>query len=607
MPEQEVLSSTRGVRMIIYGELERTEQVDEVRKRARQAVRRAAQMTPGIERHAALVSGFIRVAELVQGVADAEFRKNGRDLRTPAQEAGAALLLRAASLVDRSWKSRGNAECDIDALLYSLAKIQHEGPIRLRLSEGYAHYALYPETYLAAARHSGLGPNTCVIGIRSIGLGLGALVAAALGAPPPISLRPVGHPFERQIKAEPDLIADHLAEPNMQFAVVDEGPGLSGSSFASVALWLQQQGVGTERIHFFPSHGGWPGASARPQTLAIWQKVRRHDASDHDILGSPGALRSWVETKIGSVNQGLQDVTATARDFRFARRKFLARSQSGSWLVKFAGIGAVGERKYRDALILGDAGFSPPVAGLCNGFLLQQWADGTPLDKADHDRAEFLRVLGLYLGFRAQNLGPAGPGAELEALHGMAIHNAREALGDEVASSLASQMTGLAALGNSVRRVRTDNRLHAWEWMVTDRGFLKLDAVDHCEGHDLIGCQDIAWDITGAAVEFDLDDDERSQLCADVETAAGFPVSRNLAAALVPCYLAFQLGLWSTATPSNKATASLVDRYSRRLSDLAFGRIARPTHPLGITGESLVGVMQLRGVAVESRGLQGKP
>src|SRR5690606_6536681 len=145
LPEQEVLSSTRGVRMIIYGELERTEQVDEVRKRARQAVRRAAQMTPGIERHAALVSGFIRVAELVQGVADAEFRKDGRDLRTPAQEAGAALLLRAASLVDRSWKSRGNAECDIDALLYSLAKIQHEGPIRLRLSEGYAHYALYPE------------------------------------------------------------------------------------------------------------------------------------------------------------------------------------------------------------------------------------------------------------------------------------------------------------------------------------------------------------------------------------------------------------------------------------------------------------------------------
>src|SRR5690606_17863276 len=114
-------------------------------------------------------------------------------------------------------------------------------------------------------------------------------------------------------------------------------------------------------------------------------------------------------------------------------------------------------------------------------------------------------------------------------------------------------------------------------------------------------------DIAGAAVEFDLNDDERSQLCADVEGAAGFPISRPLADALVPCYLAFQLGLWSTATPSNAATASLVDRYSKRLCDLASGTIARPTHPLGIAGESLAGGLQRRSVAVERRGLQSKP
>jgi hypothetical protein len=585
---QEVLRSSRENRMIVYGELERTEQVDEAKRAAKDALRRATQMPSGIERHAALVSAFIRMAELVQGIADAEFRENGCDVRTPLQKAGAALLLRAASLIDCSWRTGGKAEFEIDELLRLLNEIKHEGPIRLRLAEGYAHYALYPETYLAAARHSGLGPNTCVIGIRSIGLGLGALVAAALGAPPAISIRPIGHPFEREIKAEPDLIAEWLTDAAAHFAVVDEGPGLSGSSFASVARWLQQQGVSLERIHFFPSHGGKPGSSAKPQTLAIWNSVRCHAASDYDILDSSAGLPSWIEPVTGPLHEELQDVTSTATDHRFARRKFLARSRSGTWLVKFAGIGPVGERKHGDASMLAKAGFGPQIAGLCNGFLVQQWARGTSLDQTLHDRAEFLRLLGIYLGFRARNLGPAGPGASLEALRDMAIHNAREALGDEVASSLASQLAELPALEAFVRRVRTDNRLHAWEWMATDRGFLKLDAVDHCEGHDLIGCQDIAWDVAGAAVEFDLHDDELSQLCADVETVSRFPVRRSLADALVPCYLAFQLGLWSTATPLNEAAASLVDRYSKRLCDLAFGTIARPTHPPGIAGESLV-------------------
>src|SRR5690606_5152455 len=118
----------------------------------------------------------------------------------------------------------------------------------------------YPEGYLATARSSGLGAQTCVIGIRSIGTALAALVAAAIGARQAISVRPVGHPFDREIRAAPDLLAG--ADMRGDFAVVDEGPGLSGSSFASVAKWLASQGVEKERIHFFPSHGGAPGPAS---------------------------------------------------------------------------------------------------------------------------------------------------------------------------------------------------------------------------------------------------------------------------------------------------------------------------------------------------------
>jgi hypothetical protein len=62
-----------------------------------------------------------------------------------------------------------------------------------------------------------------------------------------------------------------------------------------------------------------------------------------------------------------------------------------------------------------------------------------------------------------------------------------------------------------------------------------------------VGSQDVAWDVAGAAVEFDLNPDERARLVRAVGTHAGYEVDRALLALLEPCYLAFQLGAWSLA------------------------------------------------------------
>ena len=93
------------------------------------------------------------------------------------------------------------------------------------------------------ARQSGLGPDTRVIGIRSIGTGLAAIVAAALGAKRPFTVRPVGHPFSRELRIGDGLKEQLLADPHASFAIVDEGPGLSGSSFAAVIGWLRDNDV----------------------------------------------------------------------------------------------------------------------------------------------------------------------------------------------------------------------------------------------------------------------------------------------------------------------------------------------------------------------------
>lgn len=541
---------------------------------------RAASCAPaGLDRHAALVAAFIRAGELVQGCADLQFERRGCDERTAAMDGGNELLAGMASAIDHSWREGFSGRFDPAPLLQQAGDLAVGGWIRTRAAEGYAHYALYPESYLAAARRSGLGPRACVIGIRSVGTGLGALVAAALSARPAISVRPVGHPFAREIKAAPEIVDADPADPDQHFAVVDEGPGLSGSSFASVAKWLCSHGAEPGRIHFFPSHEGEPGAAASAETRAVWRKCPRHPARSDDILLGPRGVRAWLgEQHLDPLNGTLAEFPVAAtipRDMRFERRKFLARGREGAWLIKFAGLGGGGARKQSDAHALARAGFIQETGPLCYGFLIQKHVEGRlpsrdVLSAPGLLRECFLARLASYLAFRAKSLGPPSQGASLDALADMAVANAREALGEADAGKLERQLGRLSSFKDFIRPVRTDNRLHSWEWLIADGGFVKLDALDHCEGHDLIGCQDIAWDVAGAIAEYEMSDDEAAALCAGIEAGGLARIDPALVAALLPCYLSFQLGLWATAAgPSAAMQAGRYKRILRRRLDLS--------------------------------------
>src|SRR5262249_59004195 len=67
--------------------------------------------------------------------------------------------------------------------------------------------------------------------------------------------------------------------------------------------------------------------------------------------------------------------------------------------------------------------------------------------------------------------------------------------------------------------VAIDGRLHAWEWLLAPSGrVLKTDGVDHHAAHDLVGRQDVLWDVAGAVVELGLED-ERARLLAAPDRA----------------------------------------------------------------------------------------
>jgi hypothetical protein len=199
------------------------------------------------------------------------------------------------------------------------------------------------------------------------------------------------------------------------------------------------------------------------------------------------------------------------------------------------------------------AGFTPEPVGLVHGFLIERWCENAqPLGSADKPLDE----VGRYLGAR-NRLFPSGEGsgATIAELFEMCHRNVGLALGSRAARRVAC--FDARALSASVRRVRTDNKMAPEEWLRTPSGKLvKTDALDHHQGHDLIGCQGIEWDLAGFSEEFGLDARERS-LLAD---AASVNIDPHLLQFYRHAYAAFRLGQSELAGDRGAA-----ERYGRSI------------------------------------------
>jgi hypothetical protein len=318
--------------------------------------------------------------------------------------------------------------------------------------------------------------------------------------------------------------------------------------------------VAPEAVTFFPSHRGEPGPYASERHRERWRRACRPVAEFETLFAAPGScwpLASWVEDLTGQAVEPLEELSAgrwreklvpdrslwPAADVQGERRKYLLTSESGRWLLKFAGLGRYGREKLALARELD--GLIPPVAGLRHGFLVGPWLEETrPLPLVpDLDRPTLLDAVAAYLARRAR-LETRERGATPARLFEMTSCNTGRMLGSDAAAALASWQTLLPGIALRERPVLTDNKMHAWEWLVAPEGrILKADALDHHRGNDLVGPQDIAWDLAGAAVELDLDESELDGLAAEVSRQSGMPRAERLQLDFYRlAYLAFQAG-----------------------------------------------------------------
>ena len=122
--------------------------------------------------------------------------------------------------------------------------------------------------------------------------------------------------------------------------------------------------------------------------------------------------------------------------------------------------------------------------------------------------------------------------------------------------------------------IACDGRMLPHEWIAGPAGWLKTDALDHHNDHFFPGCQDIAWDIAGAAVEFGFDPAvlarRVTRLRPDDSLLERLPFYTS-------AYLAYRIGYCTLAVetlgdaPDADRFRRLLDRYLTACGELQLG------------------------------------
>ncbi len=461
---------------------------------------------------------------------------------------------------DQAVKARFWLEQATATLAY-LELQQLPSTVEVSVPEGYAYYAVYPEMYLEAARkfHSTIEPTRAVcLGLRTIGASLSAVVAGSLQElgcrVASYTLRPRGHPFARRPIVDSGLADILHRESDGVFLVVDEGPGISGSSLAGTAALLNDLGIPDERIVMLPSWATDGSGLKSAQARERWQRHRQFVVDFEEVW-----LRSGRLTRSIAPGQ-LRDLSGGAWRHQFypdsecfpavqpqhERRKYLYQSfpepgvVAESSLLSFVGLGDRSASKLERGRKLASAGFTAEPKRVVQGFLVTPFTPGTPLSAHEPVDHLLLQTLASYLAHISRTQATQ-PSVTDHYLQEMVTSNVVEGLGDEWLSRLHPRLANAGDIWCQ-RPVALDGRMLPHEWIRTAGGYLKTDAVDHHDDHFFPGCQDIAWDLAGTCLEFNLTPEARRQLIERYERLSGDAAIASRLPLHAITYLAFRLG-----------------------------------------------------------------
>jgi hypothetical protein len=502
-----------------------------------------------------LLTALLHAGELESALADA-----GREA---AQPAAVLTELLADCLVEKTPPS-GNA---LGKAIQALSSSALPESLTISVAEGFAYYALHPVDYVRALTRIHEAPHAAmVVGIRSIGTTLSAVVRSHFSSRKiscvRFTVRPAGHPFDRRVELavrERQAVAEAITE-DAAFYVVDEGPGLSGSSFLATAEALLREGVPCSNIFLLCSNQPDFSSLLAANASQRWQRFRtvQVKAGSHLPVGASiffGGGR-WREYCFESTKQW------PASWLQMERVKYL--SSDGHELFRFDGLGTYGSAVRERYLKVADARYGPLCESAADGFTRFPMIGGAV---ARHVTPSLVRRAAEYCAFRA---GEMQAGVESNAaLEEMARINLKRELGCELGNNFRLEIA---------RPVISDGKMMLHEWLEPEAGApaLKLDSAAHGDDHFFPGPTDIAWDLAGAIVEWQMDESAVDEFVNRYERVAGDRVRTRLPAYRI-AYAAFRMGY------SKMAAAAMCgqEEESRSLLEYNFyrERLARMLSP----------------------------
>lgn len=364
--------------------------------------------------------------------------------------------------------------------------------------EGFAYYALHPLDFADLIRSiRKQNGYAAVVGIRSIGTSLSAVVQASLRSDgvqaERITVRPQGHPYDRKTsftESQQSWITA-MQSQGADFFVVDEGPGMSGSSFLSVGDALLSSGVHRLKVSFLCSRRPCEHALTAPEASSRWPAFRafytsptRHVPEGAEIYIAGGI---WRESAFADESHW------PASWLQMEHLKFL--SSDRSTLFKFEGLGRFGAERSELAAEIATAGFGPAPLGREEGFGVYAAAARRSGLSSQQGGVSVLKRMAEYCAFRSRAMQVALHSTP--ELQTMLRFNTQQEFGVELPEYFCELRLE--------RPVIADGRMAPHKWVYFEDRLLKVDAVSHGNDHFFPGPTDIAWDLAGTIVEWDLD------------------------------------------------------------------------------------------------------
>lgn len=490
------------------------------------------------------LGALIAAGELECALADAA--EQDAQWKDAARRAAKITERIARSIVGREWLTAEEAARAGEG-------IGCEARLSFAVQEGFAYYALHPEKFIQLTKRDAMPAEAAVVGIRSIGAPLSAVVAAALGdASRRITVRPTGHPYDRKLESSDELRAFVAANAGHAFVIVDEGPGLSGSSFLAVAEALEKCGVEAAKITMAGSHEVDAEKLRAPRARERWRRFQ-------SMMTAPEAvLPRGAETAIGGgwwrriFLRDFQDQPACWPQLESA--KYL--SGDARMFYKFEGYGYFGERLGERARMLFKSGFGAPYLGNERGFGVYELLDGKPMH-AMRLSASMIERLADYCAMRRREFA-AVEDDEGSRLEEMVRCDWKVEFGGELKIELPVES-----------RVIADARMLPHEWTETGEGTKKVDGCSHGDDHFFPGPCDIAWDVAGAIIEWQMSGEAQDQFVAHYERRSGDRIGARLGAYLL-AYATFRMAWSKMASHASRGEfdETLLERDYRRYRSL---------------------------------------